>query len=68
MKYVDWTKVYQNNWWTQSTSTSNEYYDEYKRWATKNVIRYIKTPSPPKCEPEKFLSDDLDKILEVKSE
>lgn len=63
MKYVDWTSAYPSYWWTRTTSTSNGY-DDYKRWVAKN----IEIPSPPKRKPEKFLSDDLDRILEVKSE
>ena len=70
----------ENRWYT--TNTTNYYSDTYRRWvddyvnprATYNTMAndgwwaraVYSSHNPP--EPEKFLDDDLNKILEVKPE
>lgn len=70
----------ENRWFT--TNTTNHYSDTYIRWVdnyvnpratfntTANDGWWVRTAynSHASPEPEKFLSDNLDKILEVKPE
>lgn len=55
-------------WCSSTTTTTNDdrWLDVYSKWVEANDIPYANPK--PKRKPEKFLSDDLDKILEVKSE